>query len=108
MSWIIALLQWLRSWWRRFIDALLAWLASHSGGGGTIPDDKCCYLARKDNECHWFGTKSNYSCPEGYTRQWWYCCEGTQQIGCGECTPQATCWSGPWECSIWWHTGATC
>ena len=108
MSWFDSIFDWFQSWWRRLIEIILQWLASHSGGGGTISDDRCCSLARRDNECHWFGSKSNYTCPEGYTRQWWYCCEGTQQIGCGECTPQATCWQGPWECSIWWYTGATC
>ena len=96
------------NWIQRLIRRILEWIRANSGGGGTIPDDKCCYLARKDKECNWIGNKSLYSCPQGYNRQWWYCCEGSQQIGCGECTPQNTCWSGPWECSIWWYTGQSC
>ena len=96
------------NWIQRLIRRILEWIRANSGGGGTIPDDKCCYLARKDKECNWIGNKSLYSCPPGYNRQWWYCCEGSQQIGCGECTPQNTCWSGPWECSIWWYTGQSC
>lgn len=96
------------AWWRHWIRKILEWLAGQSGGGGTIPDDKCCVLARKDKECQWVGSKSNFTCPQGYYRQWWYCCEGTQQIACAECTPQNTCWSGPWECSIWWYTGQSC
>jgi len=109
MNWWSRFFDWFFSWWRRFIEWLLWWIRSHSGGGGTIPDDKCCFLARTDNECRWLGSKSNYSCPAGYYRQWWYCCEGTQQIACGECTQNpSTCWSGGWQCSIWWYSGATC
>ena len=100
-----------RDIWRRLVELIrwfMEWIARHSGGGGTIPDDKCCGLARLDHECHWVGSKANYTCPQGYNRQWWYCCEGTQQIACGECTPGSTCWSGPWECSIFWYTGQSC
>src|SRR4051812_3687311 len=50
-----------------------------------IPDDKCCNLARKDNECSFSGAKSNYTCPPGYIKHCWVCTEGTTQIGCGEC-----------------------
>ena len=100
------LLNWIRDLIRRIIERLRDWFIR--GGGGTIPDDKCCYLARTDKECMWVGSKANFSCPPGHTRQWWYCCEGTQQLACGECTPASTCWSGPWECSIWWNTGQSC
>ena len=79
-----------------------------SGGGGVIVDDKCCFLARPDNECRYQGDKSNYTCPDGFQKTWWFCCEGTQQIGCGECSSGPTCWQGPWECSIFWYTGQTC
>lgn len=106
MSWLTSIWKWIYKWWRRLIEIILR---IPRGGGGTISDDKCCHLARLDKECAWVVSKSNYSCPSGYHRTWWYCCEGTQQIGCGECTPQQnTCWSGPWECSIWWHTSAAC
>jgi hypothetical protein len=104
IAWIF---EGLWKWIRRLIERI-ARVFVRSGGGGTIPDDKCCYLARKDRECNWTVTKSNFTCPPGHNRQWWYCCEGTQQIACGECTPQQTCWSGPWECSIWWTTGQSC
>lgn len=101
---------------RRVIEALLRWirrildlLFGERGGGGTIPDDKCCHLARRDRECQWIGSKANFTCPPNYHRTWWYCCEGTQQIACGECGANpSTCWSGPWECSIWWQTGQSC
>jgi LysM domain len=71
-----------------------------------IPDDKCCFLARPDNECPYTGAnKSNYTCPSGYVKHHWTCTEGTREIGCGECakSPSASCWAGPFECSIWWY-----
>jgi hypothetical protein len=89
-----------------FLRRFFEWLRSlFAGGGGTIEDYKCCSLARPDNECiYYFGDKANYACPEGYYRQWWYCFEGTQRYGCGECTQSAqTCWTGPFECSIFWE-----
>lgn len=70
-----------------------------------IPDDKCCLLARKDNECAYSGgDKSNYICPSGHVKAHWVCTEGTRQIGCGECveSPSTSCWVGDWACSIWW------
>lgn len=74
-----------------------------------MDDDKCCHLALPNTECSYSGSKANYTCPPGYYRQWWFCCEGTQQIGCGECTgDSSTCWSGPFVCSIWWWTGQSC
>jgi hypothetical protein len=88
------------------IRRLLDWLRSlFTGGGGTIPDDRCCGLARLDNECiYYFGDKSNFTCPEGYYRQWWYCLEGTRRFACGECTTYAlSCYGGNYACSIFWE-----
>src|SRR3712207_6464553 len=95
----------------RRIRRLIEWIrALFGGGGGPIADDKCCYLARRDNECrYFFGDKANFRCPDGYHRQWWHCCEGTRLLGCGECTTStATCWSGSFACSIWWQTDQPC
>ena len=47
------ILQWFRNWIRWLLD----WIRSLFGGGGPIEDDKCCGLARKDNECQYFGGK---------------------------------------------------
>jgi hypothetical protein len=96
-------------WLLDVIRALLEWLFRHSGGGGTIPDDKCCFLAT-NVECQWVGSKSDFTCPPGYHRHWWYCCEGTQQIACAECTNLPdSCWVGDqFVCSIWWYTGRSC
>jgi hypothetical protein len=108
MSFLSWFMRWLRALWD-LIRRLWERIFGTSGGGGTIPDDKCCHLARTDRECNWVGSKSQFTCPEGNYRQWWYCCEGTQQIACGECTvSQSTCWTGPWACSIWWYTGQSC
>jgi hypothetical protein len=97
-------------WIRELIRRLLEWIKSlFGGGGGPIEDDRCCSLARLDNECRYVGGKSNFTCPEGYHRQWWHCCEGTRLLGCGECTTStSTCWSGSFECSIWWQTDQPC
>jgi hypothetical protein len=73
------------------------------------PIPACCHLALPDTECRYRIVKSNYTCPPGYYRQWWFCCEGTRQVGCGECTKSTTtCWSGPFICSIWWWSGQSC
>ena len=98
-------------WLFEIVRRILAWIVGifRGGGGGQIPDDKCCHLARPDKECNWSLAKSNYSCPQGFYKQSWYCCEGTQQVGCGECTTnQDTCWSGDFACSIWWYSGKQC
>lgn len=79
----------------------------NEGPREPIPD--CCSLALPDKECPYRGTKSNYICSEGYHRRWWFCCEGTRQAACAECTTYADgCWQGEFECSIWWWTGQSC
>ncbi|MGH8435636.1 MAG: hypothetical protein ACRERX_14430 [Pseudomonas sp.] len=109
MNFILDSIRRFLQWIRELIAIILEWFRNFSGGGGTIPDDKCCVLARRDKECQWVGSKSNFSCAQGFHRQWWYCCEGTQQIACAECTSSpSTCWSGSFDCSIWWYTGQTC
>lgn len=79
-----------------------------------ITDDKCCALV-KENECPYTGSKSNYTCPSGYTKFCWMCCEGSSKIGCGECIKQASnptdCWDATDEnaaCSIWWDCATDC
>jgi hypothetical protein len=79
-----------------------------------ISDDKCCHLI-KDNECPYSGSKSQYTCPSGYVKFAWACCEGGQIIGCGECIQAAsnptTCWdadSANTACSIWWWCTDDC
>jgi hypothetical protein len=77
-------------------------------------DMACCYLAKPDTECPYTNDKAGYTCPDGYYKQWWFCCQGTRQVGCGECTKStSTCSELPvrddnYACSIWWYTGASC
>ena len=78
------------------------------GDRATDSGMACCVLALPDRECNYKKNKADYTCPEGFNRQWWFCCDGTRQAGCGECTPSNTCWQGPFECSIWWWTGESC
>jgi hypothetical protein len=73
-----------------------------------IPDDKCCNLARLDRECKYTGDKSNFTCPDGFYKTFWPCCEGTQLIGCGECASGPSCLDPPWDCSIWWWMDGSC
>ena len=63
----------------------------------------CCNLALPNNPCPYVGQPSNFTCPSGYYRQWWYCNEGSGRRACAECTQNTTsCWFGPFYCSIWW------
>jgi len=95
--------------WRWIVQRIARILKFMGGGGGTIPDDKCCSLARRDRECTWYGSKEHFICPEGFYRHWWICCEGAQQVACGECTQNtASCFGGHYDCSIWWYTGQSC
>ena len=69
----------------------------------------CCQLALPDTECSYSDTKDQFTCPEGYHKQYWTCCEGTRLLGCGECTTDpGTCWDGEYICSTWWITGQSC
>lgn len=110
-------LAWLGHWG----IGLLSWFApQEDGGGGAGPqnygdpggdsfDDKCCFLARPDKECPYSGgDKSNYTCNPGFQKTYWFCCEGTQQVGCGECSSGPSCYDPPWDCSIWWWADCRC
>jgi len=105
------------NWWSRAGLALLSAAADwRRGAGGPVlmmgvPDEgmACCHLALPNTECNYSGSKANFTCPSGFHRQYWLCCEGTRQAGCGECTTStSTCWSGSFNCSIWWWSGASC
>lgn len=73
-------------------------------GGGPVGDEKCCGLATNKECCHPdSGDKALFKCPSGYNKTWWFCTEGTQAYGCGECAQGDNCFAGPWECSIIWQ-----
>jgi hypothetical protein len=114
-----SLWKWMGQIWRavsQWMVMMLDRFAVDRGGGGAFPDDKCCGLVHLDRECYYVGGKSRFTCPPGLNKLWWYCCEGTLQIGCGECTlARDSCFSaGPsWfpplnRCSIWWYTEQSC
>lgn len=71
-------------------------------GGGRIPNQFCCGVARLDNECCYptGGQKFDYICPPGFKKTMWFCLTGGIVYGCGECSQGNNCYSGPWECSI--------
>lgn len=85
-----------------------------SGAGQEPPptpgEMACCSLAFPNGPfCEYTGRRQDYTCPEGWYRQWWHCCEGSRLAGCGECTrSQTTCWQGPFLCSMWWWTDQSC
>ena len=73
-------------------------------GGGPIGDDRCCGLATDKECCYPDGkSKAQYICPQGWYKTWWFCVEGTQAYGCGECSSEpGSCFDGDYECSIYW------
>jgi hypothetical protein len=57
--------------------------------------------------CQYTGGPQHFTCPDGSYQYWWYCCQGTQRWGCGECTKShIDCWHGDWTCSTWWQEGS--
>lgn len=68
----------------------------------------CCYLACP-NSCS--GTGSNFTCPSGYNKKTWTCCDGGGQRVryCGECTTGSTCSErAHFHCSETWTQNPTC
>lgn len=70
----------------------------------------CCSLASNKKcsaSCSGCSSCSNYHCPSGYHKEYWWCTAGNRIIGCGECVPtsSSTCGQGPFACSIWWDDG---
>jgi hypothetical protein len=66
----------------------------------------CCGLAR-DNKCSGCST-GNFSCPSGYSKRYWYCCQGGQLYGCGECAKGSNCYTGPFACSCGYRASGPC
>jgi len=76
------------------------------------PLPRCCRVFYPNGPyCNYVGRPQDYTCPSGYYRQWWFCCEGSRgrEAACAECTQStSTCWSGPFNCSTWWITDQPC
>lgn len=71
-------------------------------GGGRIPSQICCGVARMDKECCYptGGKKQDYICPNGFNKTVWFCTSGSVVYGCGECSGGTSCYYGPFDCSI--------
>lgn len=69
----------------------------------------CCFLSHQPGGCPG-GNNSNHWCPPGYTKRVWGCCYGGLHLlyVCSECTKGSSCFQGPYYCSAYWPTGATC
>jgi hypothetical protein len=72
------------------------------------PIPECCSLWYNINQdpskmCHYPNDNvPAYTCPPGFQQEYWTCVEGTRVAACAECAAGDNCWSGPWQCSIWW------
>jgi len=68
----------------------------------------CCCLIKPSGGCP--GSGSGFTCPSGYTKRIWGCCQGGRDWGCGECTTASTCWGATTAntaCSEHWSIGQT-
>lgn len=104
------------TWLSRLGMNLVARFADGGGGygyGSTRPEPckgpvtpiRCCFLACPDRQCPYEGDPANYTCPDGYQRSYWTCCEGGTLVGCGECSTGESCGDGPFYCSIAFDAG---
>ncbi len=66
----------------------------------------CCYLAL-DKKCSGC-TSGGFTCPSGFSKRYWYCCQNGQLYGCGECTKSTSCYGGPWACSCGFRASGPC
>jgi hypothetical protein len=77
-----------------------------TGKRPPFPMPECCVVYYPNGPfCDYPGTDpSQYTCPPGYYRQWWFCPTTNSYGACAECTQdQSTCWRGPFQCSTWWY-----
>ena len=65
----------------------------------------CCFLYYP-NTSQWCNTTSygNFVCPSGWAKRAWYCCQGVDLVGCGECVKGGTTCSNAdsYNCSYGW------
>jgi hypothetical protein len=88
--------------------------ASPTSVGSEPVVPRCCGLANPGTVCpHPQGRAEEFTCPEGFYRSWWTCCEGSKLAFCGECggldrEGKPSCYDGPFPCSIGWITNERC
>jgi hypothetical protein len=87
------------------VGAVAGIAAAASPAAADCQGSPCCHLA-SCRLCLYNGKRCNVICPVGYRLRAWYCASGARTIGCGECTPASSCWTGPFHCSIWWDDAA--
>jgi hypothetical protein len=109
MSFFRRLLEWIRDLIRWIIELIRRLFGMDDDKPPLTDVPGCCNLRYPTGPwCEYSGSRSNFTCPPGFQRSWWFCCEGTRQVACAECSTGASCWSGPWNCSMWWFTGQSC
>lgn len=81
-------------------------VAARGAPNAFAPDWLCCNLATST----WCAAQGygNFVCPQGFVARRWYCCQGSQLIGCGECTSGPSCYDWEWVCSYGYNTGVVC
>jgi hypothetical protein len=87
--------------------AVFAWMAARGAAEAGAYPYHCCGLA---TNTHCSGCPSgSFSCPSGYHRKYWFCCQNGGLYGCGECTKSTTsCFSGPFKCSCGYVASGPC
>src|SRR5437764_8560492 len=65
----------------------------------------CCNLYYP-NTSQWCNTNGygNFLCPSGWSKRSWYCCQGVDLVGCGECVQGGTTCDNAtsYKCSYGW------
>lgn len=77
-----------------------------TGKRPPFPMPSCCAVYFPNGPfCDYPGSDpSQYTCPQGYYRQWWFCPPTNSFGACAECTTDKdTCWRGDFLCSTWWY-----
>jgi hypothetical protein len=65
----------------------------------------CCCLFYEPGGCP--GAGSSHTCPSGFTKKTWTCCQSIVLYHCSECVGGASCKEGPFACSEVWTSGST-
>jgi hypothetical protein len=88
--------------------ALFASIAARGPASASAGNVACCNLARPDKRCGNHTGWPPFWCNYGGFRRLWYCCDGGNFWGCGECqSGSGTCFDGPtFYCSYAWYSGS--
>lgn len=67
----------------------------------------CCDLATHIH-CPNCVSGSIFTCPSGWQRHVWFCCQNGILRGCGECNHGPDCFEPPWACSCGYVASGPC